>query len=109
MGVVSTDDGNLISHNFSPVAVAKARNLKSSVPPTKVRPLAVSTTPPELGRPVSCRPAGNASETPSVLRYAILPVSILTATRSPHRVGPQNRCRSGSPTPRVPATGPELI
>src|SRR5262244_2172419 len=53
IGVVSIDDGNLISHSFSPVAVAKTRNLKSSVPPTKVRPLAVSTTPPELGRPVS--------------------------------------------------------
>src|SRR5882672_5364416 len=68
IGVVSTDDGSLISHSFSPVAVAKARNLKSSVPPTKVRPPAVSTTPPELGRPVSCMPGGNASETPSVLR-----------------------------------------
>ena len=68
MGVASTDDGNLISHSLSPVAVAKARNLKSSVPPTKVRPLAVSTTPPVLGRPVSCRPEGSMSETPSVLR-----------------------------------------
>src|SRR5258705_6897760 len=68
IGVVSTDDGSLISHSFSPVAVAKARNLKSSVPPTNVRPLAVSTTPPELGRPVSCMPGGSMSETPSVLR-----------------------------------------
>src|SRR5689334_12949892 len=38
MGVVSIEDGILISHNLSPVAVANARNLKSSVPPTKVRP-----------------------------------------------------------------------
>src|SRR5437764_6041754 len=88
IGVVSTDDGSLISQSFSPVAVANARNLKSSVPPTNVRPLAVSTTPPELGRPVSCIPGGNASETPCVLRYAMLPVSMLTATSSPHGVGP---------------------
>ena len=36
IGVASIDDGSLISHSLSPVAVAKTRNLKSSVPPTKV-------------------------------------------------------------------------
>ena len=102
----NTDAGQLI--RLSPVAVANARNLKSSVPPTNVRPLAVSMTPPELGRPVSWKPAGSMSDTPSVFLYAMSPVSMLTATSSPHGVGPHSRCRSGSPKRRVPASGPEL-
>src|SRR5262245_40308216 len=109
IGAVSIDDGSLISHSLSPVAVANARNLKSSVPPTNVSPLAVRITPPVLGRPVFWRFAGSMSETPSVLRYLMSPVSILTATSSPHGVGPHGRRRSGSPKRRRPASSPELI
>src|SRR4029077_15748682 len=104
----SIDDGSLISHSLPPVAVAKARNLKSSVPPVKVSPLAVRITPPVLGRPVFWKTGGSMSETPSVLRYAMSPVSMLTATSSPHGVGPHSRCRSGSPKRRRPASGPAL-
>src|SRR5215470_15518499 len=103
------DERSFVSHSLLPVAVSKARNLKSSVPPTKVSPLAVSVTPPELGRPVSCIPAGSMSDTPSVFRYAMSPVSMLTATSSPHGVGPHGSFRSGSPKRRSPASSPELI
>ena len=41
------------------------------------------------------------SETPSVLRYAMSPVSMLTATSLPHGVGPHSRCRSGSPAAKT--------
>jgi len=54
----STDDGSLISHSFWPVAVVRSANMKSSVPPTNVRPLAVRMTPPELGRPGVRMPGG---------------------------------------------------
>ena len=48
------------------------------------------------------------SETPSVLRYAMSPVSMLTATSSPHGVGPHSSFRSGSPKRRSAGERPGI-
>ena len=51
MGVAIAAVGALISNNFSPVSISKARKRSSAVAPIKIRPPAVVIAPPAKGVP----------------------------------------------------------
>src|SRR6202020_226157 len=109
MGLSSMEESSFVSHTCAPVAVLKARKRLSSVPPRKVRPLAVVNAPLPVGRPVFWYCGANISDTPTLLSQTKLPVFILTATSSPQGVGPQSRWCSTSPKRRRPASGPWFL
>src|SRR5690349_6449736 len=89
MGVACALAGRFPDHNRAPVLVSNALNLRSTVPPTKVRPPAVEIDPPRLMEPYSSRSrAGdNSSIVPRGTRHRMARLARSTAISSPQGGG----------------------